>query len=311
MADVDKVTEKVYCYDHPSAYCGNNHDALAAMAMGNMRNNNDPLAMMAMMGGGMNGQWNNPFIYLVWMMMAQRMWNNNGCDQNSAQFQELQNQLTSLRTQMQDNQNSNMIMGAVKGIDVNLGQLAQNLNCDFNALQGAICDVRGGIDRLAGQVGFSAERIINQGMMGDMNIITQLKDCCCSTKELIQRMGYESQLAQKDIITGQKEIGWGITKTGCDITSEMQKLFQYTNTGIERGFSAIGFQAEKDKCEIINAINASQQRTADLLNLHWKEEMAAKLQKVENENSQLKQNIFMYNLYSGNGCGCGAGMNNQ
>lgn len=37
-------------------------------------NNNDPLAMAAMMNGGMNNWQNNPFIYLVWMMFAQRMW---------------------------------------------------------------------------------------------------------------------------------------------------------------------------------------------------------------------------------------------
>ena len=42
----DKITEKVYCYDHPSAY--NNHDALAIAAMAG-RNNEDPLAMASMM----------------------------------------------------------------------------------------------------------------------------------------------------------------------------------------------------------------------------------------------------------------------
>lgn len=41
----DKITEKVYCYDHSSAY--NNHDALAIAAMAG-RNNEDPLAMASM-----------------------------------------------------------------------------------------------------------------------------------------------------------------------------------------------------------------------------------------------------------------------
>lgn len=52
----ERVTEKVYCYDHPSAY--NNHDALAIAAMN--RKECDPTAMMAAMNGGMGGQWNNP-----------------------------------------------------------------------------------------------------------------------------------------------------------------------------------------------------------------------------------------------------------
>jgi len=59
--ETSKVTEKVYCYDHPSAYNGSNNAATAAMcaAMMNGRQNNDPMAMAAMMNG-MGGQWNNP-----------------------------------------------------------------------------------------------------------------------------------------------------------------------------------------------------------------------------------------------------------
>ena len=53
----DRITEKVYCYDHPSAY--NNHDALAIAAMANRRND-DPMAMAAMLNGGMNNWMNNP-----------------------------------------------------------------------------------------------------------------------------------------------------------------------------------------------------------------------------------------------------------
>lgn len=34
--------------------------ALLASALANNNRNNDPMAMAAMMNGGMNGQWNNP-----------------------------------------------------------------------------------------------------------------------------------------------------------------------------------------------------------------------------------------------------------
>lgn len=290
----DVVKEKVYCYNHPGMYYGNNNsDAVALAAM--LRNNdNEMLPMMAM--GGMNQQWNNPFIYLVWMMMAQRMWNQNGDNANSAQFQELQAQLTSLRTQMQDNQNSNMIMDAVKGNTAQLGQLANQLNCDFNTLSGAICDVRGGIDRLAGQVGFSAERVINSVQMGDMNIISTLKDCCCQNKELVQRMGYENQLGQKDIVSG-------FTKGFCDLSRDILFGFDRTNTAIERAASAQAYENQRLMCELKNNQNDNTQRIIDTLNTHWKEELAGKLQKAEFENSQLKQNQYLANLITG-GCGC-------
>lgn len=71
----------------------------------------DPMAMAAMMNGGMgNGMWNNPFVYLVWMMFAGRFmgngWDGNGCAQGN-----LTAQLDSLRNQMSDNQNTGLERG--------------------------------------------------------------------------------------------------------------------------------------------------------------------------------------------------------
>jgi hypothetical protein len=144
MAD---TIEKIYCTD------GRDNDLAVILAA---TKNNDPAAMMAAMGGGMNNWMNNPFVYLVWMMFANRVW---GGEQNGNPA--IQAQIDSLRNQMANNQNSNLLMDAVHGNTAAITQLAGNLNCDFNALNGAICDVRGGVDRLSGQVGFSAERVIN------------------------------------------------------------------------------------------------------------------------------------------------------
>lgn len=61
MAD-EVIKEKVYCHN-------NDNSALMAAMMGNR--NNDPMAMAAMMNGGMGGnQWlNNPFLYLIFLAM--------------------------------------------------------------------------------------------------------------------------------------------------------------------------------------------------------------------------------------------------
>ena len=73
-------------------------------------------------------------------------------------------------------------MDGIKGNTTAIGQLATNLNCDFNTLNSAICDVKAGIQQVAGQVGFSAERVINAVNMGDCNVIQAIKDCCCTTQ---------------------------------------------------------------------------------------------------------------------------------
>ena len=264
----DQITEKVYCYDHPSAY--NNHDALAIAAMAG-RNNEDPLAMASMMN---NNQWmNNPFIYLVFLMMFGNggFWGN----RNGLQGAEIQGQLDSLRNQMADNQNSNLIMGAIQGNNCDLKALASNLNCDFNQLQNSVCAVRSAIEQVGGKIGDSAERVINAANLGDMNIIQQLKDCCCQTQQNIIKMGYEQQLAT------------------CNQTNTLQNAIQYVATGVERGFAASSFQNAQDKCDIIRSSQDNTQRIIDTLNHHWQYDLQQRYNDARLELSQQKQNATL------------------
>ena len=255
--------EKIICCDG-----ARNNDALAWAAMANK--GNDPMAMAAMMNGGMGGQWNNPFVYLVWMMFANRFFGENGLNGQNAQNVEMQNQLQAIRSQMQDNQNTNALMDAIKGNGCNIQQLAGQLNCDFNTLNSAICDVRQGISTLSGQVGYSAERVINAVNLGDMNLIQQLKDCCCQTQQNIIRMGYENQLGQKDIVNG------------------MQQGFSYTNTGIERASANLGFQISQMLCDLKTNGNSNTQRIIDTMNCHWNQDLQQKYNDAKLELSQQK-----------------------
>lgn len=270
------------------------NDAIMGGLLGAMANrDNNPLAMAAMMRNrDDDDMWNNPFAYMMMMGMMRYMygadWNNrdNGADVQRA---EIQGQIESLRNQMADNQNSNLLMGAIQGNGNDLKMLASNLNCDFNALQNSICGIQAGIQQLGGQVGFSAERVINAISQGDLQMTIALKDCCCQTQQNIIRMGYENQMGQKDIV------------------NQMQQGFSYTNTGIERAASNLGFQMQQDKCDIIRAGENNMQRILDTLNGHWDREKSDEIQDLKFKNSQMQQNLFMYNLYNG-GCGCGAGV---
>ena len=271
------------------------NDAMMGGLLGAManRDNNNPLAMAAMMRDRDDADmWNNPFAYMMMMGMMRYMygadWNNrdNGADVQRA---EIQGQIESLRNQMADNQNSNLLMGAIQGNGNDLKMLANSLNCDFNALQNSICGIQAGIQQLGGQVGFSAERVINAISQGNLQMIMALKDCCCQTQQNIIRMGYENQMGQKDIV------------------NQMQQGFSYTNTGIERAASNLGFQMQQDKCDIIRSGENNMQRILDTLNGHWDREKSDEIQDLKFKNSQMQQNLFMYNLYNG-GCGCGAGV---
>lgn len=258
--------EKIICCDKGA------DNALAYAAMANNRQS-DPMAMMAAMNGGMNGWQNNPFIYLVWMMFANRMWG----DGNGSKVQdaEIQNQLQSLRTQMSDNHNTDLLMQSVKGNEQALTTLGANLNCDFNQLQSAVCAVRSGIESVAGQVGFSAERVINAAEKGDASIIQALQTCCCNTQQSILKMGYENQLA----VQGQ--------------TNALQQSLDFVNRSVERGFSATGYQAAQDKCDIIRANQDNTQRIIDTLNAHWSADLQQKYNDARLELSQQRQNATL------------------
>lgn len=271
------------------------NDAMMGSLLGAManRDNNNPLAMAAMMRDRDDADmWNNPFAYMMMMGMMRYMygadWNNrdNGADVQRA---EIQSQIESLRNQMADNQNSNLLMGAIQGNGNDLKMLASNLNCDFNALQNSICGIQAGIQQLGGQVGFSAERVINAISQGNLQMTIALKDCCCQTQQNIIKMGYDNQLGQKDIV------------------NQMQQGFSYTNTGIERAASNLGFQMQQDKCDVIRAGENNTQRIIDTLTGHWSQEQANEIQDLKFKNSQLQQNIYFANLMNG-GCGCGAGV---
>lgn len=253
------------------------NDAMMGGLLGAMANrDSNPLAMAAMMRNrDDDDMWNNPFAYMMMMGMMRYMygadWNNrdNGADVQRA---EIQSQIESLRNQMADNQNSNLLMGAIQGNGNDIKMLASNLNCDFNALQNSICGIQAGIQQLGGQVGFSAERVINAISQGNLQMTIALKDCCCQTQQNIIRMGYENQMGQKDI------------------ENSMQRGFDFNNRSIERGFSALGYQMQQDKCDIIRANQDNTQRVIDVLNNHWQQDLQQRYNDARLELSQQRQN---------------------
>lgn len=296
-----ETDNKIYCCDRD-----NNALVAAILANGNnRRDDNSAWPMMAMMNGGMNNWMNNPFAYMMMIALFRNGfggwggdgfggWGNGQGQQNI----EMQNQLQAIRSQLQDNQNADCIKQAVQGNAFAMSQLAQTLNIDFNTLQKCCCDIQAAILQVAGQIGFSAERVINAVNMGDCNVIQALKDCCCQTQRQIAdfRGDMALQICQQtgELRNGQRDLGQAITQ----------------------GFSQTAFQAQQDKCDIIRAGQDNTQRIIDTLNTHWRDEQAREIQDLKAQLSQkeqtdvLTQRIFRANGWNWNGCGCNSGCGN-
>lgn len=149
---------------------------VAALMQNANKGSFDPAAMMAMMNngngfGGNGGWWWIFIIVLFWMWGGNGMFGNRGAGQ--------------LASELNTDANTACLMRAIDGNKEAIGQLATTLNCDSNMIQQSLCAIQGGIDKVAGEVGFSAERVINAINTGDCNIISKLQDCCCTTQRSI------------------------------------------------------------------------------------------------------------------------------
>lgn len=152
-------------------------------------------------------------------------------------------------------------MSAIKGNEGATRELATILNSDFNSLSNSICAIQGAIKEVGGQVGFSAERVINAVNAGDCGVIQAIKDCCCNTQQSILKMGYENQIAT-------------LNQTNA-LTSSLNSI----NTGLERGFSSVAFETSKQTCDIKEMI---QDSTAQILAGQRAAEMREMQNKIDN-----------------------------
>lgn len=240
---------------------------LAALIQNGNKGISDPYALMAMMnngGFGGNGGW-------LWIILLWALWGNNGMNGRNGAFGCVDNQLQTIQETIADNQNSSLLMDAIKGNNVAIGQLATTLNCDFNTLNSAICAVQGAIDKVSGQVGFSAERVINAVNQGDCGIITAIKDCCCNTQQSILKMGYENQLAN------------------CNQTNTLISAINTVNNGMERGFSSVAYETQKQTCDLKEIIKDS---TAQIL----AGQRAAEMREMQNKIDALRDERAAYQL---------------
>lgn len=109
-----------------------------------------------------------------------------------------------------------LLMSAIQGNGTAISQLASTVHCDVNALQGSIAN----LSTQLGQLGLGQRDIIAAMNSGNTAIMSKLCDCCC-----------ESRLAI------------------CQQTNTLQGAINGVNSGVERGFSALGYALADQGCQ--------------------------------------------------------------
>ena len=142
------------------------------------------------------------------------------------------------------------------------------------------------IQDVAGKVGFSAEKVINAVNLGDLNIVQQLKDCCCQTQQNLLKMGYEQQLATANQTST-------IASKICDTDYSLNNAINTLTTGVERGFASTNYATKTQTCEILRDNQRNTQHIIDTLNTHWNQDLQQKYNDARLELSQVRQNQYL------------------
>lgn len=153
--------------------------------------NTDTATAMAMMN-------NNPWMYLVMLALfggGNFGYGRGGVGPGAAALDiETQNKLNSLQAQINDNNNNQWAREAIQGNTFAISQLSQNLGVNYNALAAAIGSVKDAVFQLGAQNGMGFAGVVNSINLGNLNLVQQLKDCCCGLKSQILEQGYQGRI---------------------------------------------------------------------------------------------------------------------
>lgn len=238
----------------------------------------DSATAMAMMN-------NNPWMYLVMLALFGNggfgFGGRGGIGAGTAVLDvETQNKLNSLQAQINDNNNNQWAREAIQGNGFAISQLAQSLGVDYNALQGAINSVVLSINQLGAQNGMGFAGVTNAINLGNLNLVQQLKDCCCATQKQILEQGYQGRIEtinQTNDLQTTMRVEGGLVRTEVAAFRQAWENARYQDV-----------VAEKTRLQTELDLLRSQNGTAAMM-----APMQAELQKLEWQ----MQNFF--NTYGG------------
>lgn len=258
-------TDKIYTTDGGSNFANG-----ALMGASLNRGSNDMMAA-AMMNGGMGAQWNNP-MWLIWAML----FGGNGWFGNRQGDNGLTTQIQNLQGVVQDNHNSDLLMQGLQGNQQAITQLAQTLNVGVDQLSQGLCNVRNAITQANGNVQLAAQQMISNNNLQSAALGTQIGNGFNDVQREILTQGYQSQLGTQ-AANYQNQIG------NLQQSNLLQLINQQQSQLINNGFTQIGFQIERQGCDIKEANLANTQKLLDTLNGHWNQVSQNRINTLESQ----------------------------
>lgn len=257
--------EKTYVFDTNSGHTSDGMMGLIASLC--QQRGLDPNMVAAMMnnrGMGYEGQW---FIWVIFLFFLMG-WGGNGFGGFGRNGQAEGNFLAG---QLANDSGRELLMQAINGNGQAISQLATTLNCDINAIQGALNGLQGQLCQVGNQVGMGTQQVVNAIQAGNCQIGNQLAQCCCSIQDSITRTNYENQISN------------------LNQTNTLQNSINFVNSSVERGFSSVAYETANQTCELKNAIAAQTQVINDKF-------CQLEMREMARENRNLRDQVQAYQL---------------
>lgn len=216
----------------------------------------DPNVLLAMKNGngfGNEGGWFMWVIFLFFLMgWGGNGWGGFGNGRGGGIANEINNDY-----------GRSLLMDAIGGNRNALSNLATQLNCTEGQIQNAISALTTQVQSVGSQVGMSGMQTINALQQGNMQIASQLAQCCCDNKMMI-----------------------------CQQTNTLQGAINNVATGQERGFSSVAYETQRQTCDLQNTIKDSTQTIVDGQRAQEMRELQNKIDALREENSTFKSSAM-------------------
>lgn len=224
--------DKTYVFDNADGGCSNN-GMMGLLASLCNKQGLDPNAVFAMMNNRGNGAWGDMGAWwiVILLIFGWGGWGGFGGGfggRGNAQG------LADLGNLVNNDAGRDLIMQAIQGNATAISQLASTVHCDQNALMGAVQNLSTQLCNL----GMGQKDVIFAIQNGNQAILSKLCDCCCDLRQQVADFRGDIALQM------------------CNQTNSLTNSINFVNSSVERGFSSVAYETQRQTCDIINAMNS-------------------------------------------------------
>lgn len=179
-----------------------------------------------------------------------------------------------LANQMNNDNNTDLVMNAINGTDSDVRLLASTLNADINEVTSAIHSVQNAIQQVGAQNGMGFLQVVNSLQSGNAALSRQLCECCCENRLLTTQQGYEGRI---QTIEQTNALNSTINTNGRAITDAIANL----QTNMTREFCEIREREMQSKID--TQAELITQLRGENSNINQTAQFAAMLAPIQNQ----------------------------